>query len=209
MELTRRSVLTNGAVLGLGTLAGCTGGGGSGGASGDTVESLPTPVLGEEDAPVTVKAFEDFACPHCKTFALEHLPRIRSEYVETGTVRYEHHDFPLPVDPKWSWKIPSAARAVQDTVGVSAFFEFAEIMYGNMNAYSLELVGNAAEQVGADPETVRNAAQTERYRPVVRADLQAGKQLGVTGTPTVFVNETKAEDYTFGTVSDLIERARS
>ncbi|MFB6267154.1 MAG: DsbA family protein [Halodesulfurarchaeum sp.] len=200
MTHTRRDTLTAGATLAAGTLAGCLGGGGS----GKTVESLPTPALGPADAPVTVMGFEDFACPHCRTFALQHLPQLVSEYVEPGTIRYEHHDFPF-VNPTWSWKVASGARAVQDNVGVDAFFTYSKQLYRNMSNYSLSVIGRLAEDVGADPETVRSAADELWYRPVLEADKQKGQEMGVQGTPTIFVNGQKAPDYSFQTVSSMIE----
>ncbi|MFW6385223.1 MAG: thioredoxin domain-containing protein [Halodesulfurarchaeum sp.] len=201
MLITRRTAIRSGALLATGTIAGCLGGG----SSGDTVDSLPAPAIGPDDAPVTVEGFEDYACTHCGTFALEDLATIESEYVESGDVRYEHHDFPVPVDQQWSWKVPSAARAVQDTVDDSAFLEYTRALYRNMDDYSLELIGTLAEDVGADPETVRNAAEVERYRPVVESDRSYGQDLGVNGTPMVFVNGQKAESYEFEAVSALIE----
>lgn len=200
MELTRRAALRGGTLLAVGGLAGCLGGD-----SGETVDSLPAPTKGSADAAVTVQAFEDFACGHCRTFALEVLPEIESRYVESGEVSYEHRDFPLPVDAEWSWAAPSAARAVQDTVGDEAFFEFATGLYRNMDGYSMDLMESLAEEVGADPETVRTAAADVVYRPVLEADKSRGEEMGVTGTPMVFVDGTLADDYSLGTVSNLID----
>ncbi len=199
MKLTRRAAIGSTAALAVGGLAGCLGGN-----SGETVDSLPSPTLGPENAPVTVQVFEDYACSHCGTFALEHFPQIVSEYVEPGEVRFEHHDFPF-VDGEWSWKTASAARAVQDTVGEEAFFQYSKGLYQNMNSYTLDLIESLAEQVDADPETVRSAASNLTYRPVLEADKEKGSEMGVSGTPTVFVEGEKAADYSFGTVSSLIE----
>lgn len=200
MHLTRRAALRAGTLVAAGGLAGCLGDGGA----GNTVDSLPAPTKGAADAPVTVQAFEDFACPHCKTFANQVLPRIESEYVESGEVVYEHHDYPF-VDPEWSWKTASAARAVQDNQGNAAFFEFAHGIYRHIGSYSLDAIGTVAESVGADPDSVRSAASDLVYKPVLEADKSLGKQQGVTGTPMVFVNGEKQPDFSFSTVSSAIE----
>lgn len=199
MELTRRDALRGGSVVALGTIAGCLGG-----SSGETVDSLPTPAMGPSDAPVTVQAFEDYSCSHCRNFSLEVLPRLESEYVDPGTIRFEHHDFPF-VDPEWSWKVASGARAVQDEYGAEAFFAFAHGIYQNFGNYTLDLVGAVAEQIDADPEAVKSAASKLTYKPVLETDKELGKQQGVTGTPMVFVNGTMTQDYSFSTVSSAIE----
>lgn len=199
MHLTRRAALRTGTAVAAAGLAGCLGGG-----SGETVDSLPAPTKGSSDASVTVQAFEDFACPHCRTFAVQVLPRIESEYVESGEVVYEHHDYPF-VDQEWSWKTASAARAVQDEEGDEAFFEFAHGLYENMDDYSLDLIGTLAEGVGADPDTIKTAADDLVYKPVLEDDKSHGQEMGVTGTPMVFVDGEQTSNFAFETVASAIE----
>jgi protein-disulfide isomerase len=206
-RVSRRAVLgALAAAAGSGALAGCLGG--SDTPSGPTpVESLPAPVQGDPDADVTVMAFEDYACPHCRTYTLEVLPEIEAEYVEPGTIRYEHHDFPIPVDDRWSWAAAGAGRAVQDDVGDDAFFQYSRLLFENQSSYSIDLVRRLAEQVGADPDSVERAADQGVYRPVLQADRKKGKNLGLDGTPEVFVNGEKTVDPSFDTVAAAIDAA--
>lgn len=171
----------------------------------DKVESLPTPAIGRDDAPVTVRTFQDYACPHCRTFTLEVLPVLREEYVRPGRARVEHYDFPIPVDPTWSWQAPSAARAVQDRQGTTAFFEYCDRLYAHQDRLSPEVVADLARTVGADGSAVRKAAVTERYRPVIERDREHGKDAGVEATPTVFVGDERLPDYSYATISAAIE----
>ena len=202
-RLSRRAVLglTAGTAA---SLAGCTGSAGS--SDVETVDSLPPPVAGDPEASDTVMVFEDFACPHCRQFALEVFPRLESEYLDPGRIRYEHHDFPIPVDDRWSWQAASAARAVQDTVGDPAFFDYAKGLYDHQSEYSLSVIGTQAEAVSADPETVRQAARQEVYRPVLEADRELGKQLELQGTPQVYVNGTRLDSYGYETVAAAIDQ---
>jgi protein-disulfide isomerase len=180
---------------GLAGLAGCLGGGPDVSGSGDcriesesTVSELPPPVAGDPEADVTVMVFEDFACPHCRTYHLDVFPTIRSEYLDPGRVRYEHHDLPIPVSERWSWWVASAARGVQDTVGDGAFFEFAAGAFERQSDFSLATVAEVAGSAGADPCAIQNDAANEVYRPVLEADRTMGQDLGVSGTPGAFVN---------------------
>ncbi|GAB6861287.1 DsbA family protein [Haloplanus litoreus] len=192
MEHTRREYLAATAgVAGLGASAGCLGGGR--GTDDCTIEDepavseLPAPTLGPEGASVTVAAFEDFSCPHCATYSLEVLPEIRAEYVETGAVRYEHHDFPIPVDDQWSWQAASAARGVQDETDDETFFEYAHALFENQDAYSAGRLTDLANDVDAPGCAIQADALNETYRPVLEADRQLGVDSGVEGTPAVFV----------------------
>ena len=193
MDTTRRALLTTlggSATIGL---AGCLGGvGGSGdleqcgNTDEPTVSELPSPTKGPEDAPVVVKAWKDFSCPHCATFALEVLPKIEENYINDGKVRYEHHDLPLPMN-RWSWDVPSAARGVQDSMDDETFFEFADAMFEKQGDYSMDLIQRTATDVGADGCAIRGDAANETYKPVLEADKQRALDKGAQGTPAVYI----------------------
>lgn len=229
MRVTRRATLA--ALGGAATtgLAGCIGGGGGSGAASSCdpsqrqpVQNLPTPTLGPDDAPVTLMVFEDFACPHCADFSLNVFPKIRSNYVESGDVRYEHHDFPIPVLKPWSWKAASAARGVQDATDDATFFEFAHDLFAgywdryqnNNPSYSLDHVAEAAEAVGAPKCRIVGDAEHETYRPVLERDKTRGERLGLQGTPAIFIDDgsgsptyvnPNAENNDFQSVSEAVE----
>jgi protein-disulfide isomerase len=217
---TRRRFLAGSAAAGVVGLAGCGAlGGGNGNGSGNggngnggdqtTVETgeqpLSAPVLGDPEASVTVMAFEDHRCPHCQTYSLEYFPEIRSEYVEPGDVRYEFHDLPVVNDE--SWRSASAARAVQDTVGNDAFWSYSKLLFENQNSLGPDTYASLAEEVDADPETVRTAAVEEAYRPTVEADRQRGIDMGVQSTPTIVVDGQLLDSYEVEAVSSAIDSA--
>lgn len=213
MTTSRRRYL---ATVGAGVaVAGCLGGGNDTGTSTydceDTtpraaVSELPSPTMGPDEAPVTVRAWEDFACPHCKEFSLDVLPKLEAEYVESGDVQYEHHDFPIPVNERWSWGGAEAARAVQHAHGDATFFAYADLLFENQQELSMQVVADLATDVGAEPCTVQVAVENDTYRGVVEADRGAGKDAGVTGTPGVFVDDEYLDGYDWETVRDAVEQ---
>ena len=155
---TRRTFLAS-AGLGVAGLAGCIGGNDGGSTAEDPVESMPAPVAGNPDAGVTVMVFEDYSCPHCREFVLDVYPKVASNYVDPGKVRYEHHDFPIPVDSNWSWAAGSAARSVQDQTDDEAFYEYSHALFENQNQYSYDRIASLAEGAGADPDRTREEAK--------------------------------------------------
>ena len=52
-------------------------------------------VLGEANAPVTIVEYFSLGCIHCKHFHDDVLPKLKSEYIDTGKVRLVYRDFPL------------------------------------------------------------------------------------------------------------------
>lgn len=212
MANTRRALLA--ATVGVAGLGGGCLGGGSDGSTDDcdvadepAVTDLPTPTLGADDADVTVAAFEDFACPHCATYSLEEFPEVRSELIDGGTVRYEHHDFPIPVDERWSWQAASAARGVQDETDDETFFEYARALFENQGDFSPALLTDLADDAGAPGCAIQADALDETYRPVLEGDREAGIDRGVQGTPTVFV-AGRSVDPTYDAIAAAVEAER-
>src|SRR3990167_8815391 len=52
-------------------------------------------ILGEKDAPVTIIEFSDYQCPFCRKFWTETFRSIKSEYIDTGKVKFVYRDLPL------------------------------------------------------------------------------------------------------------------
>ena len=206
--ITRRGALLGSTAV-LSSLAGCAGLdsllGPDGNTAEATVESLPTPTRGQEEAPVTMQVFKDYACPPCQAFSFVVEPQLQAEYIDPGSLRFEFFDFPIPVDDEWSWKVASAARAVQDTVSQAAFFDFQSGIFEHLGSYSIEVIGTTAESVGADPDTVRQAATNMTYKPVMDANKQTGLEMGVQGTPTVFIDGQMQSDFSFDALAATID----
>ncbi len=52
-------------------------------------------ILGEKDAPVTIIAYESMSCSHCADFHNNTLENIKTEYIDTGIVKFVFRDFPF------------------------------------------------------------------------------------------------------------------
>ena len=59
--------------------------------------SLPDMALGPKDASVTITEYASMTCPHCAAFNADVFPKIKSEYIDTGKVRYVFREFPLDI----------------------------------------------------------------------------------------------------------------
>lgn len=206
--VSRRDLLALGAGT-MGALAGCSSllGAQAPECSGRQITGLPAPVRGSETASVTVAIYTDFACPHCQEFFLKEFPKVRQR-VSSGTARYVHHDFPIPVS-EWSYKVASAARGVQNNTNTQslAFWKFAHMAFEHQNEYSLSLLSRLARNVEAPPQTIRRAAKKLPYCRLLKRERKRGIERGVEGTPTVFVHDRKLEAPTADELVKAIEKA--
>lgn len=183
-------MLAAGGIAGVTAVAGCLGGG----TPADEEQARARPSLGSSDAPVTIEVFEDFACPHCAMFNTSVASKLKTEYVDVGDVEYQHYDFPIPVAPEVSWTAPSAARSVLGQTDHETFFEYASLLFENQAQLAPETYAEFAEKLDADGDAVRTAATEDRYRDTVEADRQEGRDRGVGGTPTVFIDGENAAE---------------
>lgn len=197
--MERRNFITS---IGIGTtvaLAGCLG-------DSETVDDLPTPVLGDESAPAQIEVFEDFACLACRQFNQSAQPQIVSEYIESGDAAILFKDWPIPTDDRWSWVMANAARSVQDREGNDAFLEYKSALYDNQRNISEEILEDEAEVVGVDnPSEVVSDSRNGVYDPVIEADRDEGDDRDVNQTPTVFINGDFIPQPSFSTISSYIE----
>lgn len=187
MTHTRRAFLGTTAAVGIGTVAGCL----------SSEDPPDPPVTGDPDADVTVTVYEDFACPFCRDFKLGVFPELEELYTDPGEIRYEHRDFPLPVDETWSWAVSSAGREIFETDGDDEFWSFTSEIYEHQHqhqqAYNYDVIERVADDVGADGAAVREAAEEESNRSAIEDDRSYGESNGVDGTPTIVVDGDQVE----------------
>src|SRR3989344_7320374 len=80
------------------------------------------PVLGDKNAPVTIIEFSDYQCPFCRKFWTEILPSIKSEYIDTGKVKFVYRDFPLTSIHPSAEPAAEATNCVREQGGDEAYF---------------------------------------------------------------------------------------
>ena len=115
-------------------------------------------------------------------------PKLYEKYVKSGTLRLEWKDFPY--QGQESVEAALAARAAQ---AQGAFWPYHDLVYenqssGNSGGYTEESLTALAEEAGLDVERFRKDFTEARYDDVVQADFREGQDLGVSGTPTFYIN---------------------
>ncbi|PSP90028.1 thioredoxin [Halobacteriales archaeon QS_4_69_34] len=210
---TRRRALLGAASLSTAALAGCTGlteqlpvvGSGGDGSGDRALGTLATAVMGNPDADVTIRVWEDFACPHCREFTMDTLPKLRKQYIDPGEVRYEHHDIPFLGDS--SWTAANAGRAVHEQ-NSDAFWDYSKRLYENQDSLGVDLYASVANEMGLNAEEVRNAAENRTYDDTLEADKQAAIDRGIEATPGILVNDTRVKTPSMRSIQIAIEVAR-
>lgn len=137
------------------------------------------PVLGPEDAPITIIEFSDFRCGFCRKFFQETFQELLNAY--PNQIQFVYRDFPVVGGF-------DAALAAQCAHEQGSFWEFHNLLFSG----ELELGQSAylqyAEDLDLDIGSMTECVESERYADEVNADAQYASALGVRGTPMFFVN---------------------
>lgn len=198
--------LALGALAGLALLAaGCSGG------KGGTTETITSDdmVLGRADAPVTVVEYASVACPICAVVNQSVMPEFKKKYIETGQVKLVYRPM-LTGNPQ----VAAAGHMLAGCVSKDKQFSVLDAI---MRAQRRMDEGGAPEQyVNARPvligiaqsaglsESEFNACITDKDSLKKQNELSEtyGRDHGITGTPTFFVNGKKMT-LTKGDISDF------
>jgi protein-disulfide isomerase len=145
--------------------------------SAPQVVDLDRHVHGDPQAPVTIVEYGDFECPYCGAAA----PVLR-EVIDgsAGQVRLVFRHFPVFTKHPFALTAALAAEA-----SGALFWPMHDLLFAHQPALSDADLAGYAEQIGAG-EVTGEAAQA--FRPAVEADYRSGAELGVRGTPTLFID---------------------
>jgi protein-disulfide isomerase len=141
---------------------------------------------GPEKAPVTIVEFSDLQCPHCK----EAQPVIEKLLVAEPNARFVFQQFPLPMH---NWAAKAAGYA--DCIGRSSKDAFWKFVQGTYDEQANITESNADDRLAAiaDKTGVKGAdiavcADKADTKTRLDKSIALGQSVGVTGTPTLFVN---------------------
>jgi protein-disulfide isomerase len=140
------------------------------------------PSKGPANAPVTLVEFSDFHCPFCKQVEDTTLPQLLAKYGEQ--VRFVWIDYPIDSLHPQARQAHEAARCANDQ---GKFWEYHKALYtgGPKAGDQLKTV---AQQVGLDITSFDACFSSGKHQAAVQKDVDQGKRLAITGTPTFFVN---------------------
>ncbi|MFC1687172.1 DsbA family protein [Patescibacteria group bacterium] len=143
--------------------------------------SIDDPVLGPENAPVTIIEFSDFQCPFCKSMR-DTLAEVTELY--PGQVRLVWKDYPDTDSHREAIPAAHAARCAQKQ---DMFWEYHDYLFANQNLLSSALYAQIAQTLELDLDLFQQCLLAPRD-PAIDRGFQEGIDRGVSATPHFFVN---------------------
>jgi protein-disulfide isomerase/uncharacterized membrane protein len=156
---------------------------------------------GPTSSKVSVVEFIDFQCPACHA-AHPEVQKVRDAF--KGQIRFAWRMFPLPEHKD----APTAALGAVCADQQGALFAMGDIMMGNQGALKISDLIRDAARLKLDTEKFKSCLTDTKTRDRVLRDVQDGQTLGVSATPTFFVNDTMIEGLPSGDqLSQIIKQA--
>ena len=168
----------------------------------------PPRIRGEANAPVTIEEFGDFQCPPC---AATH-PLLKTIEAQYGSrLRVIFRNFPLRnLHPH----ALNAARAAEAAGLQGKYWEMHDMIYENQATWTTaerpqDIFTSYARALNLDLDRFSNDVRSGEVMERIRNDFARGESLGVTGTPTLFLNgrELRSEEVTTAGLTAAIDAA--
>lgn len=156
---------------------------------------------GNPNATVLVEEFADLQCPACAAAHAQVVAPLLEKYGDQ--IRFEHKHFPLRSIHRYALDASEMAECAADQ---GKFWEYTDMAFSNQSDMDMDALVEWAEALGLDADKAERCWKSHSKRDTVLADYKEGRDRGVTGTPTFFVNGEKVQTG-FDTLSAAIDAA--
>ena len=150
-------------------------------------------ISGNENAKITIIAYESLTCSHCANFHKEVYPQLKKEYIDTGLAKIEFRHFPLDIAALNASKI-SQCKDGQN-------LEILESLYSNQQVWvkgkTIEEINNnlkkfiEKEGFKIDFDKCINNKEIEDF--ILNDRIEGAKKFDINATPTIIINNKKFE----------------
>ena len=141
------------------------------------------PILGPDDAPITIIEFSDYECPYCRKFHVETFNQLIEAYPDQ--VRFVYRDFPLSTIHSNAIAASEAANCAHEQ---GVFWEYHDLLFSMQQGLSKDAYLAYAEQLNLDMTEFESCIDSRRYEDEVASDYDFAARLGIRSTPTFFIN---------------------
>ena len=150
--------------------------------------------IGDSNAKVTVKVFSSLTCPHCANFHNETFNNLKSDFIDTGHVKFEHHAFPLDLAAL------NAEIIVRCHVDNIKKFQLLEKMYEKQKIWAVgsdiniinSLIKKIGKELNLDNKKMDDCLKNDNMQDqILNQRIEAQKKYKIDSTPTILINGKK------------------
>ncbi len=150
--------------------------------------------IGNPNAKVKIEVFEDFQCTSCKQY-VDSVEKqlLTSTYISSGEVYYTLMEYPFIDTNSLTKESHQAANASMCALDQGKFWAYHDILYANQGvenggSFNDKRLVAFAQSLGLDMTQFNQCFSQDKHSAEIEAEYQQGLSMGVTGTPTLFLN---------------------
>ena len=155
-------------------------------------------IKGNKNAPITVVEFSDFQCPYCARFAPT-IDEVLKAY--PNDVKFVYKDFPL----SFHKQAKNAAKAARAAGEQGKFWEMHDLIFANFAKVNEVMFKDFATTLNLDMNKFLADFSGTKYDALIQQDINLGRQVGVTGTPSLFMNGKRMQRRSFDDFKQAID----
>jgi len=155
-------------------------------------------IKGNKNAPVTIVEFSDFQCPYCARLQPT-LNDVLKAYPKE--VRLVYKDFPL----SFHKQAKNAAKAARAAGEQDKYWEMHDLIFEKFNVLTEEMFKEFATKLSLDVNKFTADFNSNKYDQFIEQDINLGRQAGVSGTPTLYMNGKRMQGRSFDDFKQGIE----
>ena len=145
------------------------------------IATANSPSKGPANAPIELVEFSDFQCPFC----LRAHPTVQQVLDAYGDrIRFVYRNYPLPSHPNARPAAEAAACAAEQ----GKFWPYHDKLFATQSKLADADLKQDAADLGLDAAKFNACVDSHKFRAEIDADVRAGQEAGVDGTPAFFVN---------------------
>ncbi|MBU1131162.1 DsbA family protein [Patescibacteria group bacterium] len=146
------------------------------------------PIKGNLEASIAIVEWSDFECSACGA-AYQLIEEVFSQYQEQ--IKFEYRHFPLSYH-RYAYQAAEASECAQDQ---GKFWEYYDKLFANQQNLTSSDLLKYAQESGLDVELFDDCLKSDVKKKAVDSDLAEASRLGLTFTPSIFVNGELIEDW--------------
>ena len=139
--------------------------------------------MGNADASVVMVEYTDYQCPFCQQFHNNAFAQIKSNYIDTGKIRFVSRDFPL--DFHGNARIAASAGHCAGEQG--KFWEMRHAMIAKADELNAEALAAYAAGVEIDVPRFKACLASGKFNAQIDREVAEGGVAGVQGTPSFVI----------------------
>ena len=173
------------------------------------ISLIPDMISGNPDATVEVIEYASFTCPHCATFHTGAYKKLKTEYIDTGKIKFIYREVYFDCFGLW-------ASLIARCGGEEKFFGIADLIYADQEGWSrsgdpaaiVEELRKIGRLAGLDNETLEACLQDgDRAQSLVAWYQENAKADGIDSTPSFVINGKKHSNMSFEDMKVIIDEA--